>query len=192
MGRHDTEQALEVREAAEPVLRALAGSDAVAQAEVPDLLGTVTVRVLARLRPGHDIENVAAYAKQTARNVFKDWLRSKRHHGRHIHRDANRDSSSTPLTEHLYNRASLTPSSLAALHDDQRRHAPMIEAALASLTATERAVLGLRFGDGRSSAEAAEILGYRSAAVVDTMVARARRKLRDRLPQSLMGPILGM
>jgi len=84
----------------------------------------------------------------------------------------------------------LTPSSLVAESDDRRRHAPLILEAWESLTAAERAVLELRFVEGRPSAEVAEALGYKSAAVVDTTVSRARRKLVDRLPPSLMGPLL--
>lgn len=179
-----------VRDAAHPVLRSLARGDALDQAEVPDLLNIVTERVLARRRAGHQIDDLALYAKQAARNVFRDWLRRKRRQREHVHRHVSSESS-TSLLDRLYDSNSLTPSSLVAQHDDQRRHAPMIRDAFASLSPTERAVFDLRFAQGRSSAEVAQILGYNSPGVVDTTVSRARKKLRDRLPQSLMDPILG-
>lgn len=180
-----------VRTAAHPVLRSLARGDPLDQAEVPDLLDIVTERVLARRRAGHPIDDLALYAKQAARNVFKDWLRSKRRQRAHVHHHVSDESSSTSFVDRLYDSASLTPSSLVAQRDDQRRHAPMIRDAFASLSPMERAVLDLRFVEGRSSAEVAQILGYKSSGVVDTTVSRAREKLRNRLPQSLMDPILG-
>ncbi|MGH8991306.1 MAG: RNA polymerase sigma factor [Acidimicrobiia bacterium] len=186
-----TDPAMVVQEAAKPVLRALAGADPVDHDQVPDLLATVTERVLRRLRRGAEIEDLVTYAKQAARNVFSDWLRSKRRERTHRHRDGGPESLSTPLAERLA-ASSLTPSSAVVRRDDQRRHALMIQAAVAGLSAKERAVLQLRFVEGRTSAEVAEILGYRSPAVVDVTVSRARKKLRDQLPPSLMGPILGL
>lgn len=186
-----TDPAQVIQQAAEPVLRALARGNALDHAEVPDLLATVSERVLRRIRQGSEIEDLATYAKQTARNVFTDWLRSQRRGRRHRQPDEGPRSLSTPLVERLAT-SSLTPSSAVVRRDDQRRHALMIQAALAGLTAKERAVLELRFGEGRSSAEVAAILGYRSEAVVDVTASRARRKLRDWLPPSLMDPILGL
>ena len=81
--------------------------------------------------------------------------------------------------------ASLSPSSRAIQRDDQRRHAPMIRRAFANLAPSERCVLQLRFDEGRSSAEVADLLGYKSPAVVDTIVSRARKKLDDQLSPSL-------
>ena len=67
----------------------------------------------------------------------------------------------------------------------------MIRRALANLAPSERCVLQLRVVEGRSSAEVADLLGYKSPAVVDTIASRARKKLGHELPWSLMCPILG-
>ena len=147
-------------------------------------------KVLRRLRDGRRIDDLAAYSKQTARNVFNDWPRSKGREQEHTHRDADRDGSSTRLAEHLAT-ASRSPSSRVIQRDDQRRHAPMIRQALADLAASERCVLHLRFVEGRSSAEVADLLGYKSPAVVDTIVSRARKKLRDQISPSLIGIVIG-
>ena len=173
-----------IQQAAEPVLRAMARGDPYERAEVPDLLNTVLEKVLRRLRDGRRIDDLAAYSKQTARNVFNDWARTKDREQEHTHRDADRDGSSTPLAEHLAT-ASLSPSSRVIQRDDQRRHAPMIRQALANLAPTERCVLHLRFVEGRTSAEVADLLGYKSPAVVDTIVSRARKKIDDQLSPSL-------
>lgn len=102
-------------------------------------------------------------------------VRSKHRHRKHIARDVGADSLSTPLVERLAT-SSLTPSSDVVRRDDQRRHAPMIVVALANLSEMERTVLKLRFVDGRTSTEVAELLGYKSEAVVNITVSRARNE----------------
>ncbi len=125
------------------------------------------------------------------RNAFNDWLRSKRRQREPIHRDVSGEPSSTPVIDRVVDRLGRTPSSLVADDDDRRRQAPLIQAAWKSLTGVERAVLELRFVQGKPSSEVARLLGYRSAAVVDTTASRARKKLASRLPPSLMAPLIG-
>jgi len=53
---------------------------------------------------------------------------------------------------------------------------------LAALTPAQRAVVVARFWEDLSGAEIAARFGYKSAAVVDTILQRAERRLRERFP----------
>lgn len=182
---------LRARAAAEPVLLALAAGNPADLQQVPDLLSRVTERLLALDQAGRPIADVERYAKQAARNAFRDSLRARRRQ-RVVGPGAGSPSeSAAPLVERLVDRAARTPASLVADDDERRRHAPQIKAAWEALTPTERAVLGLRHVEGRTAVEVAAVLGYRSAAVVDSTASRARRRLRDLLPEAVVEAVLG-
>ena len=170
-----------IQEAATPVLLALTRGDAHARDQLEDLLSTVTAKVLGRLTREPPVEDLEHYVKQVARNAFNDWLRHKQRHPEDLLSDGSlSNNNQLPQT---------TPSSLAVRRDDQRRHAAAIREVMERLSGAEQAVLRLRYGDGLSAAEVAAQLGYKSAAVVDTIAARARKKLAERLPQSLIDKV---
>jgi RNA polymerase sigma factor (sigma-70 family) len=172
-----------IYEAATPVLRALTRNDPYGRDELEDLLATVTAKVLGRLNQGPPVEDVARYAKQVARNTFNDWLR---HRQRHPETPWPNRSDGEPVS---FRAQQSSPSSVVARRDDQRRHAAAIRDGLDALSGTEREVLRLRYEEGRSAADVAKQLGYKNAAVVDTVAARARKKLADGLPPSLIDKV---
>ena len=178
-----------VREAAEPVLRALAGGDPVDLDELAGLLDEVAAKVLQHIESDRGVDDVPQYAKQVARTTFIDWLRSKKRHRAHMQLPAHRDPLTSELTEELYSRTEMTPSSLVVHADDQRRHRPMIKAALDTLTQRERDVLHLRFVAHKPPTEVAELLGYKSAASVNSTVDRIRDKILAELSPSLRDPL---
>ena len=159
--------------AAQRVLNALAIGQGDAKASLADMEAAVLERVFRKLQAGEEIHDVKAYAKQVARRIYVDW-----------HRQRARDKRYKPVDPPL-----MTPASLVVQNDDQRRHAADIQRALAGLSALDQAVVQLR-DEGSSSAEIAELLGYKSAAVVDTKLSRIRRRLEHELPMSLVGPWL--
>ena len=177
-----------VQEAAAPVLRALAGGDPVDLDELPGLLDEVTAKVLQHIESDRGVDDVPQYAKQVARSTFIDWLRSKRRHRAHMQLPVDRDPLTSELDE-LYSRTEMTPSSLVVHADDQRRHRPMIKAALDTLTQREREVLHLRFVARKPPAEVAELLEYKSAASVNSTVDRIRDKILAELSPSLRDPL---
>ena len=83
-----------VQEAAEPVLRALAGGDPVDLDELPGLLDEVIAKVLQHIESHRGVDDVPQYAKQVARTTFIDWLRSKQRHRAHMQLPVDSD----PLT----------------------------------------------------------------------------------------------
>ena len=157
--------------------------------DVDDLLQDVVERVLRKLMDEHAIDNVPAYVKKTARTAFIAWVTKR---GREVLAPADRAGSlSTPFFE---DRPDGSGRSLGSLRVSAERHvhnSKEIDRCLALLTPVERAVLVLRHGDEVSGARIAEQLGYKSAAVVDVTANRARRKLKECLPYSVLEALLG-
>ena len=74
--------------------------------------------------------------------------------------------------------AALLASSLSSLPGNQDVARRMLDA----LTPAQRAVVVARYWEDLPSAEIAALFGYKNAAVVDAILDRAERRLRDRFP----------
>ena len=187
-----TDPARQVSRAARPVLSALAGgTPAVKADDVDDLLSIVVEKVLRRLGREPAIEDLAAYSKKTARNAFNDHVRRRSADDVLASRDDAADGQGIgPWTvAHLVSAAS--PSDQVIAREDALRHSQRITWALQQLSVAERSVLFLRHEQGLDGEEIAELLGYKSAAVVDSTATRARTKLQRYLSPSLVGWALG-
>ncbi len=187
-----TDPAGQVIRAARPVLSALArGTPAVNVDDVDDLVSHVVEKVLRRLAREPKIEDLAAYSKRTARNAFYD------HVGRRGADDllaptddaANGQGIDPWTVVHIVSSASTSEQVIA--REDALRHSEHITWALQQLSVAERSVLLLRHEQGLDGEEIAELLGYKSAAVVDSTATRARTKLQGYLSPSLLGWALG-
>ena len=188
-----TDPARQVTAAVRPVLSALArGTSGVTADDVDDLVSHVVEKVLRRVAAGAEIHDLAAYSKQAARYAFYDHV-EQRGAGELAPRDHPADGQGgDPWIERVAQRIlSDSPSNQVIAREDARRHQANILWAFQQLTVAERSILLLRHEDGLDGEEIAELLGYRNAAVVDSLASRARTKLRRYLSLTLQGWVDG-
>lgn len=189
-----TDRARLIEQAVRPVVTALAnGTPGVNQADVDDLVSEVTENVLRRVRAGAEIRDLGRYAKQAARYAFYGHVRRRRAAALlEPQRGPGERASYDDWLDRIAGVVvSGSPSAQVIGAEDAARHRERITWALGQLSAAELSILMLRHRDGLSGKEIAEILGYKNAAVVDTMAARARSKLADHLSPSLENWALG-
>jgi len=170
-----------IRKAALPVLKAKArGNKAVTDADIEDLASIVVAKVLARLDAGADIADLVVYAKATARTVFVDHVIPKgvnlQLHGDRLGPDEGIDDWLEVLDG-----GGGSPSAQVIRQEKAAR----IRAAFASLGARDQALLILRYGRRWETPRIANELDL-SPASIDTMMLRARERLRGRLSDSLL------
>lgn len=192
MVRFDKSNEDVIAASARPVLLALAGGRSLFVDMVDDLSQQVVVKVSARLESGAPITDLISYTKQAARNTFFT-SRDK------LLREVPMSIIGEPAYPAkwagnvMFRPIEVSPSTQVAEQDDHLRYQKIITGALANLSVREEEILRLRFEDGRSSAEVADLLGYKNAGSVDTIVSRARKHLETYLSSvtpSLLGLVL--
>jgi RNA polymerase sigma factor (sigma-70 family) len=188
-----TDPALQVRQAVRPVLLALArGTPEINADDVEDLVSHVVERVLLRLVAGAKIEDLAAYSKKAARHAFYDRVGQRGVDDLAPKEDAAQGEGGVPWLERVAHRAlSASPSDQLIAREDALRHKERITWAFQQLSVAERSILFLRHEECLDGEKIAELLGYKSAAVVDSLASRARTKLQRYLSPSLLGWALG-
>jgi len=107
-----------------------------------------------------------------------------RHRALNVKRAAHRDDARAATLSIISDQA--THTTVAAVDDrlDLEARTRAIHAALATLSHRARTILGLRYGNGLSSGEIAQIVGI-SMAAVDQELSRARRAIRSAIPNHL-------
>jgi len=164
-----------------------AGTPGVGPDDVDDLIQSTLVNVMSRLKADGEIVNLEAYARTAARRAFYAHVRQSKMVVLLEPPPDKRVPVTEPWLERMAKALEPSPSELALGDLDRSRYAEQIRLALEALPDSEREVLILRHGVGLSAEDVAACTGYKNATTVDSVAARARRRLEVHLSPSLLG-----